>query len=178
MVSWAGVTSRQACWVESRLAEFSYVMAGEALKMIYKWKISKYNLDAQKAGEELERIRNKYGELSACDIVEESRHENAVLHNCFEWRNDIAAQKYREHQAQDLIRNIVVEAIEDKEVNPPIRAYVKIQKDYKPIQEVVTVKDYRDELLQTALKDLKSFKTKYNQLKELSNVFKAIDEVN
>ena len=145
--------------------------------MIYKWKISKYNLDAQEAGEELERIRNKYGELSACDIVEESQHENAVLHNCFEWRNDVAAQKYREHQAQELIRNIVVEAVQDKEVNPPIRAYVKIQGDYKPIQEVVTIKDYREEMLNNAFKELKTFKEKYQSLSELSDLFSYIDTI-
>lgn len=143
--------------------------------MIYKWKISKYNVDAQQAGEELERIRNKYGELSPADIVQESISVNSVLHNCFEWQDDIAAQKYRERQAQDLIRNIVVEAVVDKEVNPPIRAFVSIQGDYKPIQEVVTVEDRRKELLQNALKELESFKTKYNQLYELSELFEAID---
>ena len=145
--------------------------------MIYKWKISKYNIDAQEAGEELERIRNKYGELSACDIVEESQHKNAVLHNCFEWRNDVAAQKYREHQAQELIRNIVVEAVQDKEVNPPIRAYVKIQGDYKPIQEVVTIKDYREEMLNNAFKELKAFKEKYQSLSELDELFSYIDTI-
>lgn len=145
--------------------------------MIYKWKISKYNLDAQEAGEELERIRNKYGELSACDIVEESQNENAVLHNCFEWRDDIAAQKYREHQAQELIRNIVVEAVQDKEVNPPIRAYVKIQGDYKPIQEVVTIKDYREEMLNNAFKELKAFKEKYQSLSELNELFSYLDTI-
>ena len=143
--------------------------------MIYKWKISKYNVDAQQAGEELERIRNKYGELSPADIVQESISVSSVLHNCFEWQDDIAAQKYRERQAQDLIRNIVVEAVADKEVNPPIRAFVSIQGDYKPIQEVVTVKDRRKELLQNALKELQSFKTKYSQLYELSELFEAID---
>ena len=143
--------------------------------MIYKWKISKYSVDAQQAGEELERIRNKYGELSPADIVQESISVNSVLHNCFEWQDDIAAQKYRERQAQDLIRNIVVEAVVDKEVNPPIRAFVSIQGDYKPIQEVVTVEDRRKELLQNALKELQSFKTKYNQLYELSELFEAID---
>lgn len=145
--------------------------------MIYKWKISKYNVDAQKAGEELERIRNKYGELSACDIVEESQHENSVLHNCFEWRNDVAAQKYREHQAQELIRNIVVEAVRDKDVNPPIRAYVKIQGDYKPIQEVVTIKDYREEMLNNALKELSAFKNKYQALSELAELFSCVDKL-
>ena len=145
--------------------------------MIYKWKISKYNVDAQQAGEELERIRNKYGELSPADIVEESTSVNSVLHNCFEWRDDVAAQKYRERQAQDLIRNIVVEAVVDKDVNPPIRAFVNIQGDYKPIQEVVTVKDSREELLKNALKELESFKTKYSQLYELSEVFEVIDTV-
>lgn len=143
--------------------------------MIYKWKISKYNVDAQQAGEELERIRNKYGELSPADIVQESISVNSVLHSCFEWQDNIAAQKYRERQAQDLIRNIVVEAVVDKEVNPPIRAFVSIQGDYKPIQEVVTVEDRRKELLQNALKELESFKTKYSQLYELSELFEAID---
>lgn len=56
--------------------------------MIYQWKIPDlYGVDAQTAGEEIERIHRKHGQLSPADIVEESRQKHAPLHDIFEWRD-------------------------------------------------------------------------------------------
>ena len=42
--------------------------------MVYQWKIpTLYSVDAQTAGEELERIYNERGELSPKDVVEIGR---------------------------------------------------------------------------------------------------------
>lgn len=145
--------------------------------MIYKWKISKYAMDAQAAGEELERIRSKYNSITPEIVVEESRSVDAVLHNCFEWNDAKAAEAYRARQAQALICNIVVENVEDVGVEDSIRAFVHVQKDYKPIETVVRVKDYRQEMLNNALKELKAFKDKYRALSELNEIFSCVDEL-
>ena len=73
--------------------------------MIYKWKVAGLMpVDAQTAGEELNRIYTKNGALNPADIVDESRPEDAPLHDCFEWRDDVAAEKYREQQDAPGIR--------------------------------------------------------------------------
>lgn len=145
--------------------------------MIYKWKISKYNLDAQEAGEELERIREKYNSITPKIVVKESRNNDSVLHSCFEWDDSKAAEAYRERQAQSLICNIVVSKVNDTEVQSDVRAFVHIQNDYKPIETVVKVKDYRQEMLNNAFKELKTFKEKYQSLSELSDLFSYIDTI-
>ena len=143
--------------------------------MIYKWKISKYNVDAQEAGEELERIREKYNSITPKIVVEESRNNDSVLHSCFEWDDSKAAEAYRERQAQHIIANIVVEKVNDVDVSSDVRAFVHIQNDYKPIDTVVKVKDYRQELLTNALKDLEAFRSKYKALSELNDLFSCMD---
>ena len=58
--------------------------------------------DAEVAHDELHRIRDQHGELQATTIVDEARSKKSPLHRCFEWKNTVAAQKFREEQAREL----------------------------------------------------------------------------
>lgn len=51
----------------------------------------------------------KEGRLTAKNLVDVSRDEDAPLHNEFEWSDDIAAEKYREVQAGYIIRSVEIE---------------------------------------------------------------------
>ena len=66
-------------------------------------------VDPDLAKDELERIRllNR-GKLVAKVVVNESTPKTAVLHPCFEWRNTVAADRYREWQARNIIKNMRV----------------------------------------------------------------------
>ncbi len=64
-------------------------------------------LTADDAAQELERIRNEKM-LTPANVVEESRAEDAPLHECFEWDDSKAANQHREAQARHLIRAIFV----------------------------------------------------------------------
>lgn len=144
--------------------------------MTYQWKIPGfYETDAQTAGMEFERIYNSRGRLDPADVVEESRQDTAPLHSCFEWDDKIAGEKYREIQAAQLIRAIVVtqdgtESNQKKE----IRAFVHVESTYRPMTVVVKNEGRMRELLETALKELEAFERKYSNLAELQPVFKAI----
>ena len=63
--------------------------------MVYEWKIPKYRLPAQKAGEELERIERKHGVVTPRNVLEESRPGKAILHDLFEWNDSRAAERFR-----------------------------------------------------------------------------------
>ncbi len=76
--------------------------------MVYEWKIPKYSLPAQSAGEELERIERKHGRITPGNVLEESRPTGAVLHSLFEWNDSAAAEKFRLEQAREVIGNIAV----------------------------------------------------------------------
>ena len=145
--------------------------------MTYKWKLPGIiPVDAQTAGDELERIYNERGELNPADIVEESRSEDAPLHPCFEWDDRTAAKKYRESQASLIIRSIVTVA-DGRDEPQEVRAYVHVENTYRPVSVVVESRDYMEELLKTALLELAAFQRKYNALSSLRPVFEAIEKV-
>ena len=145
--------------------------------MTYQWKIPGIiPVDAQKAGEELDRIYKAKGRLEPSDIVEESRSATAPLHSCFEWDDQKAANKYRESQAMLIVRSIVT--VQGGNEGPQqVRAFVHVEQSYKPISVVVNSEKQMAALLETALSELRAFKRKYETLKELSPVFDAIEEV-
>ena len=54
--------------------------------------------------DELERIaKANGGVLRAEDVVESARNERSPLHASFTWDNDEAAERWRLHQARNLI---------------------------------------------------------------------------
>ena len=82
-------------------------------------------VDADSAFDELERIRfENNGRLTPKAVVQESTPKEAVLHNEFEWRNGVAGNLWREHQARNIIKQIIV--IDDKDKNETRPAYVHV----------------------------------------------------
>ena len=145
--------------------------------MVYQWKIPGIiPTDAQTAGNELDRIYQKHGELNPADIVDESRPDYAPLHPCFEWDDAKAAEKYREHQAGNIVRNITV-VCDTQEEPKNVRAFVRVQSTYQPINIVLEDVDKTNELLQSALRELKAFRDKYKTLAALAPVLSAIEQV-
>lgn len=146
--------------------------------MIFKFNCADgiFPVTAQTAGEELTRIYERRGELDPADIVEESRDEEAPLHPCFEWNDAKAAEKYREHQAAKLIRAVVT--VEETTKGPQyVRAFPHVEQHYHPIRVVLSSKERTEELLHTAMRELVSFRNKYEILSELAGVFEAIDQL-
>lgn len=145
----------------------------EEFKSLYK------GADAQKVAEEIMGIGDA---ATPQQIVERARDEGAELHKCFEWRDDVAAEKYRLHQARQITHHLVIQEPEPQECEEerqPVRFFHQTVNGtgYRPTEII-----YRDEnayatLLETALAELKAFQRKYGRLKELSGVFGEIDKV-
>lgn len=142
----------------------------------YQWAIAGlYKTSAQTAGNELERIYQKYGKLEPEDVVKENTPEGTPLHNEFEWDDAKAANAYRVGQAANIIRAVVtVEQQEDREPQQ-VRAFVHSRQTYHPLAVAVDSEDMMAEILKDALRDMQAFKRKYEALKELSAVFDAMD---
>lgn len=133
--------------------------------------------------EALLAIEKKNKMLNAYDVVEEARDENSPLHSKFEWDNTIAGQKWRIHQARNLI-NVYYTTIDTNiGETDPCRVFVSLKDDryneggYRTMVSVMNDVELRTKLLNDAKEELTSFKLKYNQLKELALVFEAIDKV-
>jgi len=130
-------------------------------------------------GSELKRIANDHnGCLQPQDVVDAARSETSPIHSFFDWDDTEAAEKWRVHQARNLIR-VTVEYIggDDQTL---ARVFVSLTPDrqtkegYRATAAVMNNKQYREQLLTDALNEMKAFQAKYASLKELDEVFKAI----
>jgi hypothetical protein len=152
-------------------------------QMVYKFKPgSRFGGDAQVVGQELERIREENGGLTASVTVEAAKREDSPLHRYFEWRDNIAAEQYRLNQARHVIASVTVAWIDEDtgKKTTPVRMFHALDNAdnsrYLPVTIVLADKAMRTKLLEQALSEAESFKKKYSDLLELSRIFKAIDE--
>lgn len=145
--------------------------------MVYKWdKGSRFSVSAQVAGEVCEELEKK-GELTAKNLVDVSRPEDAPLHKCFNWNDEEAAELYREEQGRRLIRCLIT-VPENNVVST--RAYFNIvrnESEYHSINVILENQDKYESMMAMALKELQAFEKKYAVLEKLKPVFDAIDKV-
>jgi len=132
-------------------------------------------VDANIAAEQCEILASQ-GMLTAKNLVDISRPEDAPLHNAFEWNDSVAAEQYREQQARKIINSLVIV----KKDQEPVRMYFNLVKkapEYKRIDLILSDADDKEKLLQLAYREMLAFKKKYETLTELAKVFEAIDQL-
>lgn len=129
---------------------------------------------------ELELIAKKYrGVLPAEAVVDWARtHTQSELHAQFTWDDGEAAEKWRLHQARNIILKVTIELPKGGET----RAWVNLPSDrtseapvYRPIVRVMTDTDMRQELLESVKAELGRMREKHSHLTELASVWTAID---
>ena len=129
---------------------------------------------------ELRRIAEENdGILQPETVVDEARPVSSPLHSRFEWDDSIAGQQHRIWQARHLIR-VVVEVLPGTKISHDV--FVSLTTDrreggYRIMADVLSEAEMRNQLLRDALNELELFREKYNRLKELVEVFKAIKKV-
>lgn len=143
--------------------------------MVYQWKLGSHiKGSAQVAGEVCEQLE-KQGRLSAKILLDESRPEDAPLHNSFEWDDSIAAESWREQQARHIINSLIV----CPEKEEPVRVFFKIERTENRYQSIETILEHKDstrKLLENALHELESIQKKYKAIKQLQKIWDAISE--
>lgn len=145
--------------------------------MVYQWKSgTRISADAQIAGEMCAELE-KEGRLTAKNLLEANREDDAPLHDVFNWNDSEAAELYREDQARYIIRSIVVKK---ENVAEPIRQFIHVdvnENKYHSVDILLSKVDTRDSVLKMALAELQAFRKKYQGLEELAKVFAAIDQL-
>lgn len=147
--------------------------------MKYCWKSVGFTANADKVGEELERIESRE-ELTREAVLEYAKDKKSELNKCFEWDDSIAGEKYRLQQASFVLSSISI--VVSEEPKKATRMYVTIKnedkKTYKNIVSVLENEDEYKQLLDKAERDFVSYKEKYQdmvKLKDLKNIiFKNI----
>lgn len=124
-------------------------------------------------------------------IVDKARDENTELHDMFEWRDDVAAEKYRCEQAGTIMRHLKVVFVESNEESPeqektfnvaritdkPVRAFYgdpRALNGFVSITTIMNDQETYNALLRRAKDELVSFERKYSILKELEPLFEVI----
>lgn len=153
------------------------------MAMVYKWKASGApgGIEAQAAGEELERIRTRNnGRLDPASVVEESRDPAAPLHPAFEWDDRKAATAYRVEQASHIIRHIDVVIDKGNGDNSPIRAFVSVKRDedrsYTSVLHALSDEVLRAQVLSQAWGELEAWRKRHAELAEFADIFAQIDK--
>lgn len=131
---------------------------------------------AREVHSELERIRvANDGTLRPRDVVQESRPEDATLHPCFEWDDQVAAEQYRENQARSVIRSVrVIRTDQPDRPAQPIYLHVRAddpkEQRYLRTMDALSDEEMRARVLTEALAQLQSWQRKYGQLQELADL--------
>lgn len=138
----------------------------------YTWNLTGLakGIDPTIAAQELERIENVYGNITAETILQASMPEDAVFHKLFEWNDSAAAFQYRLSQARNIINNIRVTVITDGSPKH-VSAYEIIKteqaRSYKLITSMAS-----DEIAQVKARTVREL----NSVKEKLTVYKKFDQ--
>lgn len=142
----------------------------------YSWRSPK-NVSAQIVGEVIEQIEKEDGAVTKEKLLEVSRPEDSPTHRLFEWDDSVAAEKYRLHQSQKAILDIVVTVVKNDEPQLSSRAFVNVtsglsnKAQYSSIDVAMADEEKRNAVLDNAFEEFRKFEDKYNSLRELSAAF-------
>jgi len=120
--------------------------------------------------EELDKIREKRGSLVPKVVVEEAKPPRHPLHDRFEWDDSVAGKRYREGQAAELIRSVMVTFPADNGEVHSTRAFVNVARptgrEYLPIAEVAEDPVLSAVALAEAERDWRAMYSRYGHLQE------------
>lgn len=137
------------------------------------WRIKGiYKADAQKIADEIGE-----NSITPQEVLEKAKDESSELHKCFEWDNDVAAEKYRLQQARAIIINLVY--VSKGKEEQPVRCFqITAEKSvYQPTKRFLVQENQYQQLLARAKAELESFRRRYETVTELEKVFEAIDTI-
>lgn len=140
--------------------------------------------DPQVVGDELNRLRDMESlGLTAQGVVDAARPESSPLHSIFEWDDTLAARRFRKYQARALIKSIEVVRVDNENISRPVPGFVNVVKReqgnaprrvYECTTTAMKSPDMRAQVISKALKELVSWKDRYESYKEFDLVFTAI----
>lgn len=124
--------------------------------------------------DQLQAIYDEQGKLTPKLVLDTARDPEHPLHSHFEWRDDIAAERYRLDQARTLIRSVrVVYKPAETEEQAPIagRAYhavrdVEDEYRYEPAEKVAADPLLTKLVLADMEREWRGLKRRYEQFAE------------
>lgn len=148
-------------------------------EMVYKPAMGSHlsHEQAQRYGARIHALALERDSVDAEDVLTDAETAESPLHDYFEWEDSEAAHKYRVNQARYLLRSIVVTVTTNGEEHDARLTYNVIVKDkstYVPIERVMTDKEIHEQVVEKALRQLRSWQRQYREVQELYHVVDAI----
>lgn len=145
--------------------------------LVAKWKSgfeSIHHADAQKVAKEIMSIGDS---ATPEQIVEKAKKKNTELHKCFTWDDGEAANKWRLHEARQIVCHLMVKNEDRKEKQPELRFFMKAESNngYQPTQVIFRNEDSYNQLIQKALGELTAFRRKYTFLSDRKEMIELIN---
>jgi len=127
----------------------------------------------QKVNRVFDQIQTEQGYVIASDVVEISRPEQAPLHEEFEWDDERASEKYRQQQARQLLRKVVIN-YKGKQIhrhhNVKLQISGKQIKGYVSIAKILSDEELKQQVLEGALARLQYWQQQYKNYQELDGI--------
>lgn len=144
--------------------------------MAVTWSYNLFKANAEKVYEDIGQIEEKTPQNL---VYYAEEHPDSELYKCFTWDDTKAANEWRKVEARQVLRLLVYkeDPVEEDEKPIQIRVMQNVNKEYKPVREIVRNNDEYKELLKRAKAELAAFRERYKQLAELETVLEAIDEI-
>ena len=124
---------------------------------------------AQMVGIVLEQMQMTNTPITPENLLNMARDPDNPLHPLFEWDNDVAAEKYRLHQARQIVSHIVFkEQVGEQEVER--KMYFSLthavreeepERQYVSVRKVEQDEHLRNQVEEQAMRELRSFADKY-----------------
>lgn len=128
--------------------------------------------DADVIGKEMDRLTETTKKITPRELVESAKNPTSPLHQYFDWDVESAAYKHWLSTARQIMASVMVIYESNEE---PIRAYYRVISEsgdgsYVALPTVLTEEDYLRQIIKQALDELKGWKKRYGQYKELKRV--------
>lgn len=142
----------------------------------FNWKV-----DPQDAGKRIEGIaESNGGEVTASDVLKDAKKKDSPLHDCFDWNDKTASDKWRLHQARLLLGSLVVQITVGEPTE--VRAFVnmtlpKTEQCYYSISDVMDDEEKLKIIIAEAKKQLTAWSSRYKIYKELLTACTKVEEL-
>lgn len=119
---------------------------------------------------QLQAIYDQHRKLTPALVVDEARDPQHPLHARFEWDDSIAGERWRHHQAHELITSVRVSYVAPSGKPRDIRQYHAIRGEkghvYEPVEKVVADEMMTRILMADMEREWRALKKRYDQFDE------------
>lgn len=124
--------------------------------------------------EHLQSIYDNHRTLTPAIVVDEARDAEHPLHDRFEWDDSVGGEKWRHHQAHDLITSVRVSYSDAKGKPRDIRQFHAVRQEqghaYEPVENIL-----RDDVMTRILmadmeREWRALKKRFDQFSEFRSM--------